>query len=101
MPSGISTWALMDALRVPLKKIQERIAHALTGSFTLDVYGGKSEWEPKREAASLIATEIEKAVTTVESNRQTALAGGLSDVIASLSAIEEETHSVFSCKLLI
>jgi integrase len=32
--------ALLDALRVPLKTIQERIGHALTGSFTLDVYGG-------------------------------------------------------------
>ena len=34
---------LMDALRVPLKTIQERIGHALTGSFTLDVYGGQPE----------------------------------------------------------
>jgi len=75
--------ALMDALRVPLKTIQERIGHALTGSFTLDVYGGKPEWEPNREAARLIATEIEKAVKTVESNRKT-LAGGLSEVIGSL-----------------
>jgi hypothetical protein len=31
--------SMMDALRVPLKTIQERIGHALTGSFTLDVYG--------------------------------------------------------------
>ena len=31
--------ALMDAQHVPLKSIQERIGHALTGSFTLDVYG--------------------------------------------------------------
>ena len=36
--------SLMDALSVPLKVIQERIGHALTGSFTLDVYGGKPEW---------------------------------------------------------
>ena len=34
---------LMDALRVPLKTIQERIGHALTGSFTLDVYRGEPE----------------------------------------------------------
>ena len=101
MPSGISTWALMDALRRFAEDNPGADSPCAHGSFTLDVYGGKSEWEPNREAASLIATEIEKAVTTVESNRQTALAGGLSDVIASLSAIEEETHSVFSCKLLI
>ena len=29
--------SLLDALRVPLKTIQERAGHALTGSFTLDV----------------------------------------------------------------
>jgi hypothetical protein len=34
--------SLLDALRVPLKTIQERIGHALTGSFTLDVYGSKT-----------------------------------------------------------
>src|ERR1700730_3560257 len=31
--------ALLDSLCVPLKVIQERAGHALTGSFTLDVYG--------------------------------------------------------------
>jgi hypothetical protein len=38
--------AKLDALRVPLKTIQEWIGHALTGSFTLDVYvyGGQPEW---------------------------------------------------------
>jgi len=50
--------ALMDAQRVPLKTIQERLCHSLTGSFTLDVYGGKPEWEPNREAARLIATDM-------------------------------------------
>jgi hypothetical protein len=30
--------AMLDALCVPLKMIQERIGHALTGSFTLDVW---------------------------------------------------------------
>ena len=37
--------SLLDALRVPLKTIQERLGHALTGSFTLDVYGGQPEWD--------------------------------------------------------
>jgi integrase len=34
--------AILDALRVPLKTIQERLGYALTGSFTLDVYGGST-----------------------------------------------------------
>jgi len=76
--------ALMDAQRVPLKTIQERLCHSLTGSFTLDVYGGKPEWEPNREAARLIAEEIEKAVKLVESNRKTAPVGGLSEVVGQL-----------------
>ena len=40
------SWQLVsriDALRVALKTIQERFGHALTGSFTLDVYGGKPD----------------------------------------------------------
>ena len=52
--------ALMDALRVPLKTIQERIGHALTGSFTLDVYGGQPEWGRNLEAARMIGAELEK-----------------------------------------
>ena len=82
--------ALMDAQRVPLKTIQERIGHALTGSFTLDVYGGKPDWEPNREAARLIAAEIEKAVADLAAKEKAAEVG-------SLLAMEEETHSVSSC----
>jgi integrase len=43
--------ANQDALRVPLKTIQERLGQALTRSFTLDVYGGQPEWERNLEAA--------------------------------------------------
>jgi len=85
--------ALMDALRVPLKTIQERIGHALTGSFTLDVYGGKPDWEPNREAARLIANEIERAVSEVAAKAKAA-------VVGSLSAIGEEIDSISSCKSL-
>jgi hypothetical protein len=53
---------MLDALRVPLKTIQERIGHALTGSFTLDVYGGQLEWGRNLEAAQLVGAELEKAV---------------------------------------
>jgi len=54
--------SLMDALRVPVKTIQERLGHSLTGVFTLDVYGGQPDWERNVEAAHLIGTEIQKAV---------------------------------------
>jgi integrase len=54
--------AILDALRVPLKTIQERLGHALTGSFTLDVYGGQPEWGRNLEAAQLLGAELERAV---------------------------------------
>jgi hypothetical protein len=58
--------SLLDALRVPLKTIQERAGHALTGVFTLDVYGGSPEWERNLEAGRLAGSEIERAVSKVE-----------------------------------
>jgi hypothetical protein len=78
--------ALQDALRVPLKTIQERIGHSLTGSFTLDVYGGQPEWERNVEAARLLGAELEKAVNeaaTKLENEQNA------EVVGSLLAIQE------------
>jgi hypothetical protein len=47
----------IDALRASLKSIRERIGHALTGSFTLDVCGGQSEWERNLEDAQMIGAE--------------------------------------------
>jgi hypothetical protein len=55
--------AILDALRVPLKTIQERLGYALTGSFTLDLYGGRPEWGRNLEAAQLLGAELERAVT--------------------------------------
>jgi hypothetical protein len=56
--------SLLDALRVPLKTIQERIGHAFTGSFTLDVYGGQPEWnenlDAARKAGAALADAVEK-----------------------------------------
>jgi integrase len=75
--------SLLDALRVPLKAIQERAGHALTGVFTLDVYGGSPEWERNLEAGRLAGSEIEKAVSKLENERSSALVG-------SLLAIEEK-----------
>jgi integrase len=54
--------SMLDSLRVPLKTIQERIGHALTGSFTLDVYGHALEWKSNEEAAQRMGDEIEGAV---------------------------------------
>jgi integrase len=62
--------SLMDSLRVPLKTIQERIGHALTGSFTLDVYGHTLDWSANEEAAKGLGNEIAKAVARAESDLQ-------------------------------
>jgi integrase len=60
--------SMMDALRVPLKTIQERIGHALTGSFTLDVYGHTLDWKTNEDAAKRLGDEIAKAVTEADSD---------------------------------
>jgi integrase len=57
--------SLLDALRVPLKVIQERIGHALTGSFTLDVYGHKLSEQGNVDAARLAGEAIQSAVDSV------------------------------------
>jgi integrase len=72
--------SLLDALRVPLKTIQERAGHALTGVFTLDVYGGSPEWERNLEAGRLTGSEIERAVRKLESERNSVLVGSLSAI---------------------
>jgi hypothetical protein len=84
--------SLLDALRVPLKTIQERPGHALTGSFTLDVYGGKPEWEPNLDAARLVGAEIERAVKAHEEENKAAS----HDYSGSLTAIHENGSGVCS-----
>lgn len=77
--------AILDALRVPLKTIQERIGHAVTGSFTLDVYGGQPEWERNLEAAQFVGAELEKAVNKAEmtlKDERAALIDGLTPMQA-------------------
>ena len=49
---------------MPLKTIQERLGHALSGSLTLDVYT-HAEWPENVEAAKLAGDQIEKAVNYV------------------------------------
>lgn len=58
--------SLLDALRAPVKTIQERIGHALTGSFTLDVYGGKPDWERNIEAGKAAGTAIQAAIESLK-----------------------------------
>jgi hypothetical protein len=59
---------MMDSLRVPLKTIQERIGHALTGSFTLDVYGHTLDWKANEDAGNGLGEEIAKSVAEAEKN---------------------------------
>jgi integrase len=62
--------SVLDSLRVPLKTIQERIGHALTGSFTLDVYGHTLDWKANEEAAQRLGDELAKAVAkTVDAEK--------------------------------
>jgi integrase len=69
--------SLLDALRVPLKTIQVRAGHALTGVFTLDVYGGSPKWERNLEAGRVAGSEIEKAGSKLKNERSSALVGSL------------------------
>jgi hypothetical protein len=75
--------SLLDALRVPLKTIQERAGHALTAWFTLDVYGGHPEWERNLEAGRLAGSEIDRAVSKLEEEAN-------AEVVGSLLAIQEK-----------
>jgi len=61
-PSAVPAGLLLDAVGAPIGVQQKMNRHALTGSFTLDVYGGKPEWDRNLEAARLAGAEIEKAV---------------------------------------
>jgi integrase len=83
--------AMLDALRIPLKTIQERIGHALTGSFTLDVYGGQPEWGRNLEAARSVGAELEKAVVEAEKKLQDEVDAVLND---GLTPINEKGSGV-------
>jgi hypothetical protein len=58
--------SLLDSLRVPLKVIQERIGHAVTGSVMLDVYGSVLDWSGNVGAANKAAEAIAEAVEKAE-----------------------------------
>lgn len=82
---------MLDALCVPLKMIQERIGHALTGSFTLDVYGSQLEWGRNLEAAQSLGAELERAVNeAVEKLQNQANA----ELVVGLSPIKEKGSGV-------
>ncbi len=63
-----------------LKVIQERIGHAFTGSFTLDVYGGKPEWKANLEAARLLGVALEDAVNATAQLAESENFGSLTTV---------------------
>ncbi len=81
--------SMMDALRVPLKTIQERIGHALTGSFTLDVYGHTLDWKGNEDAARGLGDELEKAVAEVQSKQHHSSVDS-----ALLSTLKEKTSKL-------
>ncbi|MGF7180423.1 hypothetical protein HDF11_001927 [Tunturiibacter psychrotolerans] len=89
--------ALLDALRVPLKTIQERIGHALTGSFTLDVYGGQPEWGRNLEAAQHIGAELEKAVNEAAASSKMS---GMQKLLAAYWLFKKKGSGVDSPKPL-
>ena len=59
--------ALLDSISTPLKIIQDRMGHAFTGSFTLDVYGHVLDWQGNVDAANKEGAVIEQAVDAVKS----------------------------------
>jgi hypothetical protein len=81
----------------PLKTIQERIGHALTGSFTLDVYGGQPEWGRNLEAAQHLGAELVRAIYKAVAKLETETNAG---VVGSLLAIQEKGSGALSPKPL-
>jgi hypothetical protein len=47
---------------------EECIGHALTGSFTLDVFGHTLDWRENEEAAQKLGDVLAKAVADAEKN---------------------------------
>jgi len=87
--------SMMDALRVPLKTIQERIGHALTGSFTLDVYGHTLDWKANEDAARGLGDELRKAVAEVQSKQQDKSVDS-----ALLSTLKKKTSKLRSLEVI-
>lgn len=71
----------------PFTRPKLKIGHAVTWSFTLNVYGGKPEWARNLEAARLLGAEIEKAVAEAEKKPEEE---GEADVIGGLSPIQQK-----------
>lgn len=69
--------SLLDALRIPRLTIKERSGHAFIGDFTLDVYGGKPEWDSNLAAARMAGAEIEREVQQATIKRQAQHVSGM------------------------
>ncbi|MGA9063368.1 MAG: hypothetical protein WB341_17115 [Terracidiphilus sp.] len=86
-----------DTLRVPIETLQGHIEHAITGSFTLDVHGGKLQWERNLEAARAIGAELERVVIEAEKKLQDEASAGLNDGLTPIStttASDQESEAV-------
>ena len=67
--------------------IQERAGHALTGVFTLDVYGDQPDWGRNLEAGRMLGAEFEKAANEAVAKLQNEAEV---DVIDGLSPYKEK-----------
>jgi integrase len=85
--------SLLDAVNTPLKVIQERVGHALTGSFTLDVYGGKPDWDRNVEAALKVGKEIMQSVVDAEKTKK-------AEPFVSLTAIQKNSLSTLNAQAI-
>ena len=97
--------SLLDSLRVPLKTIQERLGHALSGSLTLDVYT-HAEMPENVEAGLRAGEAIEKAVNSVSLTaiQEKGPLGGVQEALAGyeqrgpkLSAVESIAPKAQNC----
>jgi integrase len=80
---------LLDALCIPLKVRKERLGHAYSGDFTLDVYGEKPDWNANLDAAAKLGAAIEKAVREIEQTAEqgSAQQGAESENFVSLTTV--------------
>lgn len=62
--------SLLDAVGATPRVIKERIGHASTGCFTLDVYGSKPEWKANQDAAQKLGAAIDEAVRKAEQDAE-------------------------------
>ena len=75
--------------------IHERVGYALTGSFTLDVYGHTLDWKANEDAARGLGDELRKAVAEVQSKQQDKSVDS-----ALLSTLKKKTSKLRSLEVI-